>query len=135
YKSSDEKNENDTTNDAAGKKTVEEPSNEDEQAMRDTLDKMLNQEKEATEQSNVVRKEFEAECDRELLYRKAPTASSINSFNIVSTSVNAANAFRGVNVASASRIFDAARPSFVPLNVTNFSDDPLMPDLEDIAEV
>ncbi|GJV16536.1 putative ribonuclease H-like domain-containing protein [Tanacetum coccineum] len=135
YKSLDEKNGNDTADDTAGKKTIEEPASEDEQAIRDALDKMLNQEKEATEQSNAFRKEFEAECDRELLHRKAPRASSINSVNTVSTPVHAANAFRGVNAASASGIFSAAGPSFVPLNVTNFPDDPLMPNLEDTSEV
>ncbi|GKC01406.1 hypothetical protein Tco_0987542, partial [Tanacetum coccineum] len=114
---------------------------EDEQAIRDALDKMLNQEKEATEQSNAVRKEFEAKCDRDLLHRKAPRASSINSFNTISTPVNVANAFRGVNAASASGNFSAAGPSFVPLGVsfpidiTNLPDYPLMPDLEDTVEV
>ncbi|GKC74190.1 putative ribonuclease H-like domain-containing protein [Tanacetum coccineum] len=136
--SSDEKDGDDTADDAAGKKTVIEPASKDEQAIRDALDKMLNQEKEATEQSNVVRKEFEAECNRELLHRKGPRASSINSFNIVSTPVNAANTFRGVNAASASGIFSAAGPSFVPLGGSfpiNLPDDPFIPELEDIVEV
>ncbi|GJS94003.1 ribonuclease H-like domain-containing protein [Tanacetum coccineum] len=139
--SSDQKDGDDTADDVAGKKTVKEPASEDEQAIRDALDKMLNQEKEATEQSNAVRKEFEAECDRELLHRKAPRASSINIFNTISTPVNVANAFRGVNAASASGNFSAAGPSFVPLGVsfpidiTNLPDYPLMPDLEDTVEV
>ncbi|GJR95351.1 putative ribonuclease H-like domain-containing protein [Tanacetum coccineum] len=138
YKSSNEKDGDDTADDAGSKKTVIEPASKDEQAIRDALDKMLNQEKEATEQSNVVRKEFEAECNRELLHRKGPKASSINSFNIVSTPVNAANTFRGVNAASASGIFSVVGPSFVPLGGSfpiNLPYDPLMPELEDIVEV
>ncbi|GJU12752.1 putative ribonuclease H-like domain-containing protein [Tanacetum coccineum] len=88
--------------------------------------------KEASEQSDAVRKEFEAQCNRELLQGKATKASSTNSFNTVSTPVNAA---------SAPRTSNDAGPSFVPLggsfplNVNNFLDDPLMPDLEDTAEV
>ncbi|GJV12414.1 retrovirus-related pol polyprotein from transposon TNT 1-94 [Tanacetum coccineum] len=50
-KNADEMDGDDTANDAAGKKTVKEPASEDEQAMMDALDKMLNQEKEATKQS------------------------------------------------------------------------------------
>nr|GEZ28480.1 hypothetical protein [Tanacetum cinerariifolium] len=100
YKSSDEKDRDDTADDDAGKKNVKEP----------------------------------AKCDRELLHRKAPRASNINTFNTVSTPVNAANAFRGVNTTSTSGIFSAAGPSFVPLG-GSFPDDPLMPDLEDTAEV
>ncbi|GKA49228.1 putative ribonuclease H-like domain-containing protein [Tanacetum coccineum] len=93
---------------------------------------MLDQEKEATKQSDVVRKEFEAHCNKELLQGKATKASNTNSFNTVSTPVNAA---------SATRSFNNAGPSFVPLggsfplNVNDLPDDPLMPDLEDNAEV
>ncbi|GJR58380.1 putative ribonuclease H-like domain-containing protein [Tanacetum coccineum] len=93
---------------------------------------MMDQEKEASEQSDAVRKEFEAQCNRELLQGKATKASSTNSFNIVSTPVNAA---------SAPRTSNDAGPSFVPLggsfplNVNDLPDDPLMPDLEDTAEV
>ncbi|GJV99080.1 putative ribonuclease H-like domain-containing protein [Tanacetum coccineum] len=88
--------------------------------------------KEDTEQSDAVRKEFEAQCNKELLQGKATGASSTNSFNIVSTPVNAA---------STPRTSSDAGPSFIPLgesfplNVNDFLDDHLMPDLEDIAEV
>ncbi|GJW56750.1 putative ribonuclease H-like domain-containing protein [Tanacetum coccineum] len=64
--------------------------------------------------------------------RKATRASSTNSFNIVSTLVNAANA---------SGTFSDVGPSFVhlsgsfPINVTNLPREPLMPDLEDTTEV
>ncbi|GJX23698.1 hypothetical protein Tco_0228143 [Tanacetum coccineum] len=93
---------------------------------------MMDQEKEDTEQSDAVRKEFEAQCNKELLQGKASRASSTNSFNTVSTPVN---------VASAPRTFNDVGPSFVPLggsfplDVNNPADDPLMPDLEDTAKV
>ncbi|GKE05031.1 hypothetical protein Tco_1397049 [Tanacetum coccineum] len=88
-------------------------------------------EKEATEQSDAVRKEFEAQCNRELFQGKATRASSTNSFNTVSTPVNAA---------SAPRTSNDVGPSFVPLggsfplNINDLPDDPLMPDLENTAE-
>ncbi|GJS89603.1 ribonuclease H-like domain-containing protein [Tanacetum coccineum] len=65
---------------------------------RNVLDKIMDQEKEATKQSDAVRKEFEAQCN------------------------------------SASRTYNDVGPSFVPFG-RSFSDDPLMPDLEDTAEV
>ncbi|GJS79616.1 putative ribonuclease H-like domain-containing protein [Tanacetum coccineum] len=122
YKSSDE---NDTADDSAGESPVQKPASENEQALKNVLDKMMDQEKEATKQSDAVRKEFEAQCNRQNLSGKATKASSTNSFNTVSTPVNAA---------SASRTYNDAGPSFVPLG-GSFPDDPLMPDLEDTAEV
>ncbi|GKE76333.1 hypothetical protein Tco_1542453 [Tanacetum coccineum] len=89
----------------------------------DTADDSV--EKEATKPLDDVRKEFEAQCNRQNLSGKATKASSTNSFNTISTPVN---------VASASRIYNDARPSFVPLG-GSFSDDPLMSDLEDTVEV
>ncbi|GKD20692.1 putative ribonuclease H-like domain-containing protein [Tanacetum coccineum] len=85
---------------------------------------MIDQEKEASEQSNAVRKEFETQCNRQNLSWKTTKASSTNSFNTVSTLVN---------VAGAPRTSNDAGPSFVPL-VGSFPDDHLMPDLEDTAE-
>ncbi|GJT48060.1 putative ribonuclease H-like domain-containing protein [Tanacetum coccineum] len=135
YTSSYEKGGDDTVDVAAGKKTVQQPVNENEHALRNVLDKMMDQEKEAIEQSDVVRKEFEAQCNRQLLQGKDTRASSTNSFNNVSIPVN---------VASASRTFSPAGPSsgpsFVPfggsfpIDVNDLPDDPLMPDLEDTAE-
>ncbi|GJT64444.1 ribonuclease H-like domain-containing protein [Tanacetum coccineum] len=132
YKSSDETYKNDTADDAAGETPVQKPASKNEQALKNVLDKMMDQEKEASEQSDAVRKEFEAQCNRELLQGKATKASSTNSFNTVSTPVNAA---------SAPRTSNDAGPSFVPLggsfplNVNDLPDDPLMPDLEDTAKV
>ncbi|GJV52891.1 ribonuclease H-like domain-containing protein [Tanacetum coccineum] len=78
------------------------------------------------------KKSLIAHSNRQLLQGKATKASSTNSFNTVSTPVNAA---------SAPRTSNDVGPSFVPLggsfplNVNDLPDDPLMPDLEDTAEV
>ncbi|GJU33177.1 putative ribonuclease H-like domain-containing protein [Tanacetum coccineum] len=115
----------DTADDSAGESPVQKPRSENEQALKNVLDKMMDQEKEATKQSYAVKKEFEAQCNRQNFSGKATKASSTNSFNTVSTPVNAA---------SASRTYNDAGSSFVPLG-GSFLDDPLMPDLEDTAEV
>ncbi|GKA47829.1 hypothetical protein Tco_0740787 [Tanacetum coccineum] len=106
YKSSDETYKNDTADDAAGKTPVQKPASENKQALKNVLDKMMDQEKEASEQSDAVRKEFEAQCNRELLQGKATKASNFSSW------------------------WDP-----IPLNVNDLPNDPLMPDLEDTAEV
>ncbi|GJR14981.1 hypothetical protein Tco_0797633 [Tanacetum coccineum] len=51
YKSSDETYKNDTADDAAGETPVQKPASENEQALKNVLDKMMDQEKEASEQS------------------------------------------------------------------------------------
>ncbi|GJX34208.1 retrovirus-related pol polyprotein from transposon TNT 1-94 [Tanacetum coccineum] len=58
--SSDETDEDDTADDAAGEKPVQKPASENQQTLKNVLDKMMDQEKEAKEQSDTVRKEFEA---------------------------------------------------------------------------
>ncbi|GKE12876.1 hypothetical protein Tco_1416427 [Tanacetum coccineum] len=109
YKSSDDKAEDDTIDDDACKKT-----------------------KDDTEQSDAVRKEFEAQCDSQVLQEKITRASSTKSFNTISTPVN---------TVSASRTFSPIGPSFVPfggsfpIDVANLSHDPLMPELEDTAKI
>ncbi|GJW70502.1 putative ribonuclease H-like domain-containing protein [Tanacetum coccineum] len=95
YKSLDE---NDTANDSAGESPIQKPASENEQALKNVLDKMMDQEKEAIKQSDAVRKDTP------------------------------------VNAAITSRTYNDAGSSFVPLG-GSFPDDPLMPDLEDIAEV
>ncbi|GKG63531.1 hypothetical protein Tco_0643079, partial [Tanacetum coccineum] len=50
------------------------PASENEQALKNVLDKMMDQEKEASEQSDAVRKELKAQCNRELLQGKATRA-------------------------------------------------------------
>ncbi|GJV85307.1 hypothetical protein Tco_1525205 [Tanacetum coccineum] len=136
YKSSDDKAEDDTVDDDACKKTIQEPASKYDQALKNVLDKMMDQEKEAIEQSDAVRKEFEAQCDSQLLEENITRASSTNSFNTVSTPVNTASASR-----TFSTIRPSSRPSFVPfdgsfpIDVANLPHDPLMPELEDTAEI
>ncbi|GJW77695.1 hypothetical protein Tco_0139377 [Tanacetum coccineum] len=100
YKSSDDKTGDDTADDATAKKNIQEPA----------------------KQSDAVRKEFEAQCNSQLLQKKVTRASSTNSFNTVSTPVNTANIFKDVNTASASRTFSPPH-------------DPFMPELEDTLEM
>ncbi|GKE58298.1 hypothetical protein Tco_1497483, partial [Tanacetum coccineum] len=83
-------------------------------------------------EKDAVRKEFEAQCNRELLQGKASKANSTNNFNTISTPVYAASAPRTSNDAGPSSV--SLSRSF-PLNVNDLPDDPLMPDLEDTAEV
>ncbi|GJV82883.1 putative ribonuclease H-like domain-containing protein [Tanacetum coccineum] len=136
YKSSDDKAKDDTVDDDACKKTVQEPASEYDQALKNVLDKMMDQEKEATEQSDAVRKEFEAQCDSQLLQEKITRASNTNSFNTVNTPVNTASASR-----TFSHVGPSSGPSFVlfggsfPIDVANLPHDPLMPELEDTAEI
>ncbi|GJV36539.1 retrovirus-related pol polyprotein from transposon TNT 1-94 [Tanacetum coccineum] len=130
--SSDDNGKDDIADDAAGDKPVQKLDSENEQVLQNVLDKMMDQEKEATEQSDAVRKEFEAQCNMQLLQGKAIITSSTNSLNTVSTPVS---------TTSAPRTSNDAGPSFVPLggsfplDVNDFPDDPFMPDLEDTAEV
>ncbi|GJR70105.1 putative reverse transcriptase domain-containing protein [Tanacetum coccineum] len=70
----------------------------------DTADDSADQEKEATKQSDAVRKEFKAQCNRELFQGKDTKASNTNSFNTVSTPVNAASASRTYNDAGPSSV-------------------------------
>ncbi|GJY00907.1 putative ribonuclease H-like domain-containing protein, partial [Tanacetum coccineum] len=90
-KSSDDKAKDYTVDDYACRKTVQELASEYDQALKNVLDKMMDQEKEVTEQSDAVRKEFEAQCDSQ---EKITRASSTSSFNTVSTPVNTASASR-----------------------------------------
>ncbi|GKB65332.1 putative ribonuclease H-like domain-containing protein [Tanacetum coccineum] len=60
YKKSDEMYKNDTADDATGETPIQKPASENEQALKNVLDKMMDQEKEAIEKSDAVRKEFEA---------------------------------------------------------------------------
>ncbi|GJT16168.1 putative ribonuclease H-like domain-containing protein [Tanacetum coccineum] len=97
---------------------------------------MMDQEKETTWQSDAVRKEFEAQYDSKLIQEKITRASSTNSFNTISTPVNTASASR-----TFSPVGPSSGPSFVtfggsfPIDVANLPHDPLMPELEDTAEI
>ncbi|GJR23315.1 putative ribonuclease H-like domain-containing protein [Tanacetum coccineum] len=107
YKSLDEKYKNDIADDAAGETPVQKPASENEQALKNVLDK-------------------------ELLQGKATRASSTNNFNIISTPVNVASTPRTSNDVEPSSV--SLGGSF-PLNVNDLPDDPLMPDLEDTAKI
>ncbi|GKG32084.1 hypothetical protein Tco_0427034, partial [Tanacetum coccineum] len=104
-KSSDEKHGDDTADDAAGKKNVQKPANENDQALKNVLENMMDQEKEVTKHSDAARKEFEAQCNVQLIQEMTSRPSSTNNFNTVSTPVSVANA---------SRTFGDARPSSGP---------------------
>ncbi|GJV34740.1 ribonuclease H-like domain-containing protein [Tanacetum coccineum] len=95
YKSSDNKAKDDIVNNAACIKNVQEPASEYDQALKNVLDNMMDQEKEAAEQSDAVKKD---------------------------TTVITANVFKDVNTASTSSTFSPPH-------------DPLMPELEDTAEI
>nr|GFB14586.1 hypothetical protein [Tanacetum cinerariifolium] len=58
-------------NDVAGKEKVQEPVSEYDQALKNVLVRMMNQEKEATEQSDNVRREFQAQCNSQSLQEKS----------------------------------------------------------------
>ncbi|GJX32847.1 ribonuclease H-like domain-containing protein [Tanacetum coccineum] len=110
YKSSDDKAEDDTVDDDACKKTVQEPTSEYDQALKNVLDKMIDQEKEATKQSDAVRKEFKSQCDIQLLQEKITRASSWTTISFL---------FGGS----------------LPIDVANLAMISLMPELEDTAEI
>nr|GEU37536.1 putative ribonuclease H-like domain-containing protein [Tanacetum cinerariifolium] len=57
YKSLDDKDGDNTNEDAAGKEKVQEPVSEYDQALKNVLERMMNQEKEDTEQSDDVKKD------------------------------------------------------------------------------
>ncbi|GJS95963.1 putative ribonuclease H-like domain-containing protein [Tanacetum coccineum] len=105
----DDKAKDYTVDDDACRKTIQEPASEYDQALKNVLDKMIDQEKEATKQSDAIRKD-------------TPD-----------------------NTASASKTFSpfgpSSGPSFVPFgasfpnDVANLTHDPLMPELEDTAEI
>ncbi|GKC36776.1 hypothetical protein Tco_1049160 [Tanacetum coccineum] len=85
----------------------------------------------ANDAGETPRRRLQSKCNRELLQGKATKASNTNSFNTVSTPVNAASAPRTSNDDGPS--FFPFGGSF-PLNVNDLPDDPLMPDLEDTVE-
>ncbi|GKC62854.1 hypothetical protein Tco_1095452 [Tanacetum coccineum] len=132
-KRSDDKAKDYTVDDDACRKTVQEPASEYDQALKNVLEKMMNQDKEATEQSDAVRKEFEAQCNSQ---ENITRASSTNSFNTISTPVNTASTSRTFSLVGPS-----SGPSFVPfggsfpIDAANLPHDPLMPELEDFVEI
>nr|GEV70923.1 ribonuclease H-like domain-containing protein [Tanacetum cinerariifolium] len=126
----DDKAADDKPKDDTGSKTVEEPVNKEDQAYRDELDRLMGQEKEASDAADALRKEFELGCMNQT---EATKAGSTNSFNTVSNPVNAA---------STSGTFSADGPSFlhpdpfIPANTLLHvdQDDSRIPNLEDTTK-
>nr|GEW52006.1 putative ribonuclease H-like domain-containing protein [Tanacetum cinerariifolium] len=131
FKNSDDKVTYDKHEDDTGSKTVKEPVNKEDQAYRDELDRLMGQEKEASDAADALRKEFELGC---MDQSGATKAGSTSSFNTVSTPVNAA---------STSEKFSAGGPSsphldaFIPANILLHvdQDDSQIHDLKDTAKL
>nr|GEW27893.1 hypothetical protein [Tanacetum cinerariifolium] len=131
FKSSNDKAAHDKPKDDTGSKTVEEPVNKEDQAYRDELNRLMGQEKEASDATDALRKESEQGCINQ---RGATNAGSTNPVNTVSNPVNAA---------STSGTFSASGPSsphpdtFIPANTLLHvdQDDSQIPNLEDTAEL
>ncbi|GJZ01130.1 putative ribonuclease H-like domain-containing protein, partial [Tanacetum coccineum] len=87
YRSSDDKTGDDTANNTAGNKNVQEPASEYDQALKNVLDKMMDQEKEATEQLEAIRKD---------------------------SPINIADVFKSVNAARASRTLNPPHDPLMP---------------------
>nr|GEU45604.1 hypothetical protein [Tanacetum cinerariifolium] len=131
YKSSDDKAEDDKPKDDTSSKTVMEPVTKEDQAYKDELDRLMNQEKKASDAADSLSKEFEQGF---MDQRGAVKAGSTNSFNTVSNPVNAT---------STSGTFSDGGPSsphpdaFIPddtlLHVDQ--DDSQITNLEDTAEL
>nr|GEZ47898.1 hypothetical protein [Tanacetum cinerariifolium] len=85
----------DKPKDDTGSKTVEKPVNKEDQAYKDELDMLTSQEKEASDATDALRKEFELGCINQ---RGATKVGSTNSFNTVSNPVNAVNDFQIPNL-------------------------------------
>nr|GEY10218.1 hypothetical protein [Tanacetum cinerariifolium] len=113
-----------------GSKTIEVPVNKEDQAYIDELDRLMGQEKEASDAADALRKEFEVGCTNQ---RGATIVGNTNSFNTVSNPVNAASTLR---------TFSAGGPSsphpdpFIRANTLLHvdQDDSQIPNLEDTAE-
>nr|GEW14450.1 hypothetical protein [Tanacetum cinerariifolium] len=86
FKSSDDKAADDKPKDDMGSKNVEEPVNKEDQAYRDELDRLMIQEKGASDAADALTKEFEQGC---MDQRRATKAGITNSFNIVIQSMGA----------------------------------------------
>ncbi|GJT14711.1 putative ribonuclease H-like domain-containing protein [Tanacetum coccineum] len=122
--------------DVAGKKIDQEPANEEDHTLKDDVDDMLHQEKMATKHPDDARSQFEEECDAQLCKGMRTRTSSTNSFNTVRTPLNTASASRTSYPAGTS-----SEPQLMPIDgsfsidINDYPDDPLMPELEDTAEI
>nr|GEZ61607.1 ribonuclease H-like domain-containing protein [Tanacetum cinerariifolium] len=99
YKSLDDKVVDDKPKYDIGSKNAMKPVNKEDQAYKDALDRLMSQEKEASDATDSLSKEFKQGC---MDQRGAAKAGSTNSFSIVSNPVN---------VVSTSGTFSAGGPS------------------------
>ncbi|GJR19121.1 putative ribonuclease H-like domain-containing protein, partial [Tanacetum coccineum] len=122
--------------DVAGKKIDQEPANEEDHTLNDDVDDMLHQEKMAIKHPDDARSQFEEECDTQLCKGMRTRTSSTTSFNIVRTPLNTASASRTSYPARTS-----SEPHLMPIDgsfsidINDYPDDPLMPELEDTAKI
>nr|GEV39166.1 hypothetical protein [Tanacetum cinerariifolium] len=131
FKSSDDKASDDKPKDDTSSKTIEEPVNKEDQAYRDELDRLLSQEKKASDAVNSLRKESKQGC---MDQRGTNKVGSTNPVNIVSNPVN---------VVSTSGTFSAGGPSDPHPDAFNHAytllhidqDDSQIPDLENTNEL
>nr|GEV76496.1 putative reverse transcriptase domain-containing protein [Tanacetum cinerariifolium] len=116
FKSSDDKATDDKPKDGTGSKTVKEPVNKEYQAYRDELDRLMGQEKEASNAADAFRKEFKL---GRMNQRRATKDVSTNSFNTVSNPVNAASTFGTFSPGGPSSLHPDA---FIPANTLQLVD-------------
>ncbi|GJZ67228.1 putative ribonuclease H-like domain-containing protein [Tanacetum coccineum] len=81
YKSLDETYKNEQTDDAAGETPVQKPASENEQALKNVLDKMMDQEKEASEKSDAVRKEVMMKVQNTGIFGSAFDDEDLDTYN------------------------------------------------------
>nr|GEZ00685.1 putative ribonuclease H-like domain-containing protein [Tanacetum cinerariifolium] len=84
-RSLDDKAEDDKPKDDTGSKTIVEPVNKEDQVYRDELDRLMIQEKEASDATDSLSKKIEQGCMEQ---RGSANAGSTNSFNTICTPVN-----------------------------------------------
>ncbi|GJR22397.1 putative ribonuclease H-like domain-containing protein [Tanacetum coccineum] len=120
-KSSEEKNGDEKPNGDTGPKINEEPKDQEDQAFLEELERLKKQENEASDATEAFRKEF-AQCIKDLLLQAGVSrATSTNTVDTVSTSIN---------TASPSRVFSTGGPDLT----NNDQDDSQIHALEDIYD-
>nr|GEV88603.1 copia protein [Tanacetum cinerariifolium] len=131
YKSLDDKAKNNKPKDDTGSKTVMKPVNKEDQAYRDELDRLMSQEKEASDATDSLSKEFEQGC---MDQRGAAKAGNTNSFNTVSNLVNATSTSGTFSAGGSSSPHpDAFIPDDTLLHVDQ--DDSQIPDSKDTPKL
>nr|GFB98238.1 hypothetical protein [Tanacetum cinerariifolium] len=131
FKSSNDKAADDKPKDDTGSKTVEELINKEDQAYRDELDRLLSQEKEASDAVDALRKESKQGC---IDQRGTNKAGSTNLVNTISNPVNAASTLGTFSADEPSSPHpNAFIPTYTLLHIDQ--DDSQIPDLKDTTEL